>query len=177
MRTLVPIKIKVGLHEFDDDKGHKAGHAKYPNFNLIGSPIRKGMDWSHYIDTHGIGMHYDKTCGHREESADSPFGQQWACMCVPADFANEAIAMFPNEVSIMTEAEFQDFYDNKAHAHEPDEHVDADVLTNIKAKEDVGVAVPEKVVAIDPLDPARGIRKNLNKRWADFKIKAGVNIL
>lgn len=176
MRTLVPLKIKVGLHEFDDGQGHKAGHAKYPNFNLIDSAIRKGMDWSHYIDRYGIGMHYDKTCGHREESVDSPFGEQCCCMCVPADFAAEAITLFPGVVSSMTGLEFEDFYNNKAHAHEPDEHVDKEVLEAIKAKEDLSIAVPEKTAAIDPLNPARGIRKNHNKHWADFKDKAGVNI-
>lgn len=176
MRTLVPLKVRVGLHEFDDGLGHKAGHAKYPNFNLIASNIRKGMDWSRYIDTHGIGLHYDKTSGHKEESVDSPQGQQWACMCVPAAFATEAVALFPGEVSIIPEAEFETFYNDKAHAHEPDEHVDTDVLQAIAAKEGVGVAVPEKAAAIDPLNSARGIRKNTNKKWADFKVKAGVNI-
>lgn len=169
MRTLVPIRLKVGLKE-------QTGHAKYPNFNLISSGIRKGMDWSHYIDTHGIGLHYDKTCGHKEESAESPFGQQWACMCVPADFAQQAVAIFPDTVSIISEVEFEDFYDNKAHAHESDEHIDTDVLEKIKAKEAMGVAVPEKAAAIDPLNSARGIRKNTNKKWADAKIKMGVNI-
>lgn len=176
MRTLVPLKIIVGLHEFDDGLGHKAGHAKYPNFNLIASSIRKGMDWSKYIDKYGIGLHYDKTSGHKEESVDSPQGQQLACMCVPSDFATEAVALFPDEVSIIPEADFETFYNDRAHAHEPDEHVDAEVLQAIEAKEGVGAAVPEKEAAIDPLNDARGIRKNTNKTWADFKVKAGVAI-
>ncbi len=169
MRTLVPIKIKVGLDQSN-------GYAKYPNFNLISSSIRKGLDWSKYVDVHGIGMHYDKTSGHKEESADSPFGQQLVCTCVPADFTNEVIALFPNEVSLMTEAEFQTFYDNKAHAHEPNELVDVEILQAIKAKEDLGLATPEKANAVNPNHVARGIRKNDRRKWIDAKAKMGVNI-
>lgn len=176
MRTLVPLKVKIGLHDRDDGNGHKAGHAKYPNFNLIASSIRKGMDWSQYIDTFGIGLHYDKTCGHKEESVDSPQGEQMACMCVPSDFADAAVAAFPGEVSIIPEAELETFYNDKAHAHEPEELVDSDVLQAIAAKEAVGAEVPEKTDALNPLSDARGIRKNTNKKWADFKTKAGVSI-
>lgn len=177
MRNLVPIKIKSGLHEFDDGKGHKAGHAKYPNLNLIDSGIRKNLDWSIYLDKHGIGLHGDKTCGHKEDGGvESPHGQQWLCTCVPADFANAAADMFPTEVSIISEVDFEDFYDNKAHAHESSERVDTDIIDAIKAKKDLGLPVPEETDAMNPDHPARGIRKNTNKTWTGFKAEAKVEI-
>jgi hypothetical protein len=66
MRELVAIRIDVGLDE-------TTGHAKYPNFNKVTPATRKNMDWSKYIDVHGSGMHYNKTCGHQDDTAESPY--------------------------------------------------------------------------------------------------------
>ena len=52
-----------------------------------------------------------------------------------------------------------------------------DVLDAIKSKEGLSIAVPEKANAIDRNHVDRGIRKNHNKIFADFKVKAGVNIV
>ncbi len=178
MRTLVPLKIKVGLDEI-------TGYAKYPNFNLGVNPsIRKGLDWSKYIDVHGGGMHYDKTCGHKEDSVDSPYGQQWCCMCVPSDFANAAVAAFPGEVSIISEVDFEAFYNDKAHAHEPDDILDTEALNGLNAQRQLMVARGTEVAALDvkitrALDntnPERGVRKNPNKTWADVKKAKGITI-
>ncbi len=174
-RNLVPIKFRVGLHDkVDNAKGHKIGHAKYPDFNSIDIAIRKGLDWSVYIDQHGVSMHYDKACGHKEEG-DTPIGEQWCATCVPADFAEEAVKL--PDVEEISEVDFEVFYNEKAHAHELPEHVDIKALEAIKAKEDLSIAVPEKTDAINPDHPARGIRKNHNKVWSDFKSKTGVNII
>lgn len=175
-RDLVALKFHAGLHTEDDiARGHKVGQAKYPDFNQINASIRKGMDWCTYIDAFGISMQYDKTCGHKEHSVDSPFGQQCCVIAVPQDFATEALKM-PG-ITKLTPAEFEAFYDGKAHAHEDAEIVDTDVLQAIKAKEDLGLAVPEKTDAVNPDHPARGIRKNTEKKWADKKLKIGVNIV
>ena len=176
MADLVPIKFRAGLHtKIDNAKGHKIGHAKYPDFNSIDINIRKGLDWSTYLDTYGIAMHYDKTSGHKEVSADSPIGGQWCATCVPADFAAEAVKL--PDVEAISEGDFETFYNDKAHAHESADTVDIEVLNAIKAKEDLSLAVPEKANAINPSHPARGIRKNHNKTWSDFKAKRGVNIV
>ncbi len=177
MRNLVAIKMKVGLQE-------KSGYAKYPNFNLISSSIRKGLDWSKYVDTHGASMHYDKTSGHKEETADSPYGQQWVCTCVPADFANEAVRLFPNEVSILPEIEFATFYDDKAHANDSDEITDANTLNGLYAQRQLMIARSKNIDALDakidkalnPADSERGVNKNVAKKWADIKAKMGVNL-
>lgn len=170
MRDLIAIKIKVGLHQ-------DSGNARYPNFNLITTTVRKNMDWAHYIDRYGIGMQYDKTSGHKDDSVDSPYGQQWVCTCVPEDFAKEAANRFPNEVSIITEVEFETFYNKKAHAHEQVDNADLQVLQTIKVKKDLGLATPEKTDAFNPDHPALGIRKNHNKTLSLFKAKIGFRVI
>ncbi len=178
MRDLIALKFHALLHTKDNkDKGWQIGHAKYPDFNQVSAEIRKGMDWSKYLDRFGIGMQYDKTCGHDEVNADSPFGQQCCVIAVPASFADEALALFPDELTELTPAEFETFYNDKAHAHEPAELVDTDVLEAIAQKEKLSLPVPEKADAIDPETDARGIRKNHNKLWADKKIKGDTNVV
>ena len=177
MRELIALKFNVGLHTKDNKaNGWKIGHAKYPDFNQVDEAIRKGMDWCCYIDAFGVGMQYDKTCGHKE-AGDTPFGQQCCVIAVPKDFADAALALFPGELIELTHDEFEDFYNNKAHAHESVEHVDKDVLDAIEQKEKLGLPVPEKTDAIDPANEARGIRKNHDKVWADKKIKTGMEII
>jgi hypothetical protein len=174
-RDLVALKFNVGLHT-KNDGGHKVGHAKYPDFNKVPSAVRNGMDWCAYIDAFGIGMQYDKGCGHKEEG-DTPFGVQRCVVAVPEDFADAAMIALPGELTELTIPEFEAFYDTKAHAHEMAELVDKDVMDAIAQKEAVGLAVPEKADAIDVKTETRGIRKNHNKLWVDKKVRAGVNVL
>lgn len=170
MRNLVPVKVKIGLKN--------NSHAKYPDFNLLDAVKASGLDWSYYVDINGLGWHYDKKCGHKEEAADSLFGMQWGVLVIPQDFADQAAVAFPAEVTKLTEAELEDFYDNRAHAHEPDEEMDATVLQGIKMKQDLGLPLtPQQTAALDPNDDTRGIRKNKRRKWADFKQLVGVNIV
>ncbi len=177
MRELVGLKIDVGLND-------STGHAKYPDFNRISSATRKGMDWSKYIDVHGSGMQYDKTCGHQDEG-DTPFGHQCCCICVPEDFANEALTLFPDVVSPCSDAEFVTFHDTKAHAHEPDEHVDSDTLNGLSARRGLMVALSQDITALDAkilkaLDPANdtesGVKTNKNKTWAQVSVNKGITL-
>jgi len=109
-RELVPLKVKIGIKE--------NGQAKYPDFNQLQVVKDSGMDWSKYVDIQGLGWHYDKTSGHKEETVDSPFGQQWGVLIVPKVFVTEATTTFPDDCTKLTESELEDFYNNKAHAHE-----------------------------------------------------------
>ncbi len=177
VRDLVALKFNAGLHDKENKvKGWKTGHAKYPDFNQISEANRGGMDWCEFIDAYGIGMQYDKACGHKEVG-DTPVGQQCCVVAVPQAFATEALGLFPGELTQLTPVEFEAFYNDKAHAHEPVDLIDNDVLEAIKAKEDLALAVPEKANAIDRLHLDRGIRKNINKVWADFKTRVGVNVV
>lgn len=174
-RNLIALKFHAGIHTVNTGS-NKIGHAKYPEFNKVSSVARKGMDWCSYIDAFGIGMQYDKACGHKEEG-DTPFGEQCCVIAVEEAFADEALALFPRDITELTVAEFEAFYNDKAHAHELAEKVDKDVLDAIAQKEALGLAVPEKADAVDVNTETRGIRKNHNKLWADKKVKSGVNML
>ncbi len=178
-RDLVPLKVVIGLDPV-------TGHALYPEFNLIEADIRQNMDWSKYLDVHGGGMHYDKTCGHKEDSIDSPYGVQHCCFCVPASFATEALRLFPDVVSELTDVEFELFHDVKAHAHEPDETVDGEVLNSLSARKQLMEGRLQDTTALDAdidaaLDPnnkeVAGVRKNVNKKWVDKKAVQGVNLV
>ncbi len=176
MANLIALKFQVGLHTVDT-KDHKAGHAKYPDFNQVSLANRNGMDWCKFIDSIGVGMQADKTSGHKELSIESPLGEQTCVIAVPQAFATEALALFPEVVSQLTPVDFETFYNDKAHKHEPEEKLDMNVLNAIKAKEDLGLAVPEKAAAIDPKNDAPGIVENKSKTWARNKLVAGHEIV
>lgn len=169
MKDLVPIKVKITLNT--------AGAAKYPSFNALSAVQQSGMDWSKYIDTFGSGWLYD-CCGHKEEEAGSPAGQQWGMILVPKVFADEAVAKFPNECSKLTEAEAEDFYDKKHARDQRDEEIDVEVLQGIKLKQDLNIPLTKQQQdAINPVKEERGVRKNKNKKFTDYKQKRGFRVV
>lgn len=171
MQELVPIKVRIGL---DDSGKHR-----YPNFNNLPADIRHNMDWAYFIDKHGLSWHYNAVCGHADFEEGDDYGcahGEWAgCLCVPESFADAAVAAFPDDVKYITEAEFQDFYDNKAHIREPEFNVDEEVMKSFEIKHNaLGMQATADLAylrAIDPEDPAPGIRKNHNRYYKDFKAK------
>jgi hypothetical protein len=168
-RELTPLKVKIGLKT--------NGHALYPSFNDLPVVQASGMDWALYIESDGAGWHYDRISGHKDDTLDSPIGQQWGMLLVPKDFADEAIAIFPDECSIMTALECQDFYDNKAHIKEPDEYFDNEILSGIKMKQDLALELTaEQVKALDPDDDTPGIRKNKGKTWALYSVTNNITL-
>lgn len=170
MRNLVPIKIKIGLKE--------NGYQKYPDFNQLDCVKNSGLDWSLYVDVQGAGWHYDKQCGHKEEDFTSPFGIQWGVLIIPKVFANESLTRFPDVVTKLTEAKLSAFYDTRAHAHEPDEEIDNNILQGIKAKQDSNLPLTsDQESALDPSTETRGVRRNKKKRWTDYKKLKGIKIV
>lgn len=176
MKTnLVPIKVIL--------KRRANGEADWPDFNAIDSAKRQHKPWSKFIDAHGIGWLYDKV-----DNLGTGADNGTACTLVPEEFANEAVALFPSLVSIIDEATFEAFHDDRAMIRTPTEHLDTDVLQGIVARkqlEDLNEAPapsPEIVEArakcLDPADQDhRGIRKNLKKKWSDNKKELNVEIL
>ena len=169
MRDLVALKIKILLAP--------GGGALYPDFNAIPTAIRQNMDWTKYVDSYGTGWYYDKTCGHKEDSIDSPHGMQWGMLLVPKDFADEVLAKFPLTVTKLSDAEAETFYNTKVTAKEPDEIFNLEVLQGIKLKQDLNLPLtPEQTKAIDPADDTLGITKNKKKLFTDLKTTIGVAI-
>lgn len=170
--TIVPIKVKIGQRA----NGH-ADHPAWENLPLAATATPEETIKSHMHCT----WRYDKTCGHQEESVDSPYGMQWGMLCVTPQFANEAVAAFPGIVSVMTEAEASDFWDNKACSHIPENQVDEKTLNALnieyQLREKLGqslTALSAKITnALDPLDNEPGLKKNKIKKWTDAKITMG----
>ena len=183
-RELCAIKIKIGLRP--------NGHADHPDFNLLPVIQNAGMDWSYWVDQLGIGWHYDKVCGHKEDEVGSPAGMQWGMLVVPEQFAIEAVAAFPNLITHMTEVDCEAFYNDRCHAHENDvlhddrtltaldtelRLVDAQIQTNPadqRAKDDRSALIAKVAKARDPNDPQPGVKKNHNRYWVDVKARRGV---
>jgi len=167
MNELVPLKVKIGLKP--------NGHAEYPAFKDVMRDLNLSGDWSNYIDRFG-GWHYD-CCGHQEAEPDSPVGMQWGMLCVPKEFAEKCVELFPDTCSVLTESECEEFYNNKAHRDDPEFHEDLQELQTIAALEALGEDVTaRKAKALDPDDPARGRRRNKRKFWSDYKQQRGVTI-
>ena len=168
---LVPIKVKIGLRA--------NGHADHPQWDLLPS----------YTEEEAAaamvgGWKYDKTSGHAESSADSPMGMQWGVLLVTDAFAVEAVATFPALVTILTEAELETFWDEKAHAHMPDNNRQDTELRALREemdlKKEMGIAYGDTTVelakALDPDDPAPGVVKNKMKKWQDAKTVLDITI-
>jgi len=174
-REGVAIKVKIGLKP----SGRGEMWADYPDWNKLplaaSTPVQ-----NHQI----VKWKYDKCCGHQEDSVDSPIGMQWGMMVVTEQFANEAVAMYPDTVSVMTEAEAEDFWNNKACSHIPENRANSQALTDLnselqlrKALSQDTTALEEKIInALDPDNPEAGLVKDKQKKFADAKVSLGFTI-
>ena len=170
-REGVAIKVKIGLRE--------NGHADHPNWGLLPMVKAGTTPESQQI----VKWKYDK-CGHCDEHGDSPVGMQWGMMIVTEQYANEAVATFPDLVTIITEAEAEDFWECKAHAHMPENRANSQVLTDLnselqlrKALGQDTTALEEKIInALDPDNPEAGLVRDKQKKFADAKISLGFTI-
>ena len=171
MRELAAIKVVISLKT----SGAKAGHHQYPDFGQLPCVIASGMDWSRYVDVHGEGWHYDKVSGHRDDDADSPFGQQFGMLLVPIEFVEQAVAKFPDTVTRLTEAQCKTFYESRVTARQPALLESVETLQAIAVKRQLGLEETEEDrQALDPDHPSPGITRNPRKTWADFKKKCGL---
>lgn len=163
--NLIPIKVKLIMKATGEG-------IDWPDLNQISEEIREGLAWSRYIDIRGIGWHYNKVSN---LGKGGDYGE--AATCVPETFANAAVALFPDKISILTELEFEDFYDNYSHIEEPDEEIDFEIIQGIQAKQALGLTLTsQQLSAIDPNTDTRGIRKNKNRFWVDYKASIGLEI-
>lgn len=169
MPDLVPIKVIIRKGVVNGQR-----RAIYPNFNSLPAAVRNNQPWSTFVDSEGIGWHYDKIAniGTGAETGT-------CCTLVPKAFADAAIAAFPADVSKMTEAEFTTFHDDRAHAHEPEDFEDLDTLQALAAREALGQVIPpaEKAAALDRDNPRRGVRRNRRKHFADVKADRGITVI
>ena len=175
MKTnLVPIKVIL--------KRRANGEADWPDFNVIEASKRDNKPWSKFIDSGGTSWLYDKI-----DNLGTGAANGTACTLIPEDFADAAVEAYPATVSIMSEADFETFYEERAVVRMPTEFLDTEVLQGIVARkqlEDLGEApepsaeiVAARAKCLDPTEQNyRGIRKNLRKKWADAKTDMNVSI-
>ncbi|MEK0324179.1 MAG: hypothetical protein QQN63_00615 [Nitrosopumilus sp.] len=175
MKKLVPICIVLNSREAPDG----TMPIQYPNFNQLPMDLRGNMDWSYFIDRKGYGMHYSRHKGTHNKPATC-----WTL--VPRDFAVAASEAFA-EVTIHTEEEWADFFDNDAKKSDPVHHIDTEVLQGILARvqlEEMGIGPkPSKELlkrrndCLDPDCPMPGVNHNHRKTWAQAKVIDEITIV
>ena len=170
---LVAIRIRVGLTA--DSKGNK--RAKFPPFANLPSAVRGEMNWSVFVDTYGTGLERDNVAGYgRSDDYNPDKMTQFVCTCVPSEFADAAVEMFPKYVEIIEESDMEIFYNERAHADAPDELADNERLQTIvlKGQLDITLSDADKD-ALDPAKKEKGLRTNPNKTWARHKAEHGLD--
>jgi len=173
--NLVPIKVIL-------KKRASNGQIDWPDMNVASSAIRNGMGWSDFVDTYGSGWFYDKV-----ENLGTGADSGCACTLVPKNFAQAVSTEYPDIISMIDEAAFEKFYDERALVKMETEFLDTEVLQGILARkqlEDLGIApapsaeiVALRTKCLDPEDQMhRGIRKNLRKKWSTAKSDLKITI-
>ena len=182
MAEAVAIRVIIGLRPNGD-----ADHPDWTILPLAGTgtqPEREAIIKTHQIRS----WVYDKTSGHSSHSVDSPRGTQLGMMLVTDTLADEAVAMWPTLVTIMTETEAEAFWDDKGHGHLNDDRLDPDQLTGLQAECDLiekmqaefpgepawagrkTACLAKMRNALDADHPSPGIRKQKTKKWVDAKV-------
>lgn len=159
---LVPIKVKV----FKTKDG-----LKYPDFSIL-----KSVDANNSNNiTRGI---------HGEQIKTDENYKYAIKFCIP-EFADEAIKMFPDRVTKMTDEEAKNFWENNVKSEEPEKIYNNDVLSNLKIERDLLVSTNKDTTEIDakitkalnPDDDEPGIISNKEKSWDLKKIKDNIEIV
>jgi hypothetical protein len=180
MSDLVPMCCRLYKRTQDLDARRKIGQADYPPFGELPASVRRGLPGMQIIDVHGSGW-----IG-RDKIENLGTGHEYGCVValVPEDFAEAAHAKWPHLISILDETELATFYDTRCMPDDfaDDELVDEKVLDKLHKrtflKKEIGVALTQAekdaiTAALDPDDPAPGVKKNPQKTWARKKAKEG----
>jgi len=172
---VVPIKVKV--------RATLDNRPKFPDWQMLPMAEYVSSGKSPLEEMYFEWM-FDKT-GYKENTKHSPYGIQWAIRLVSKKFAKQAVEVFPKEVFILTEDELREFWNTKVTVHLPDQLHDADELVALNARlslmklmEEDQTEVRERIErALDPENPALGVRKHPFKNWDDFKKKNNIQII
>ncbi len=165
-------------------------HFDYPDLSALPSKraAKEGGPLTEFMQ----GGRFDKTSSIESATDDSPLGERWLMKIVSLVFAAEAIAAYPARVFRMTEAEAQDFWDNKAHIHLGDNRQNENELNSLSSclvlmqdlvskkpqLEPRLAALREHIEkALDPDDETPGVIANRQRRWATAKLDAGVTFV
>lgn len=172
MQNLVPIKVKIGLRP--------NGHADHPDWYKL--PLAATEDPAKHMSS---SWKYDNLYGHQEEGPNSPIGMQWGMLFVTPLFAQQAKQVFPDLVFELTEAEAQDFWENRYAVDIPENKVNLEVLQALQLELDLKTKLNIDTTdlkikiakALDPNDKEAGLRKSPLKKWADAKTTLSINMV
>jgi len=165
----IKVRIGYGIRPSDGKEGNI-----YPAFNQVPAVLRADMDWAYFWNAHGTDWQYSNQ-GHGE--GDEP-DYWYGIVGLPADFVDDAAARFPEDVTILTESEIEQFWNLEAHADDEDEMVNPETLQAIAAKKQLGMKLsPQDRKALDPEDTTRGIVTNPKKTWARYKAKHDIEVV
>lgn len=179
MKDAVAILVKIGLIQ----PGNLHDH---PNWNLLPLATEGPVEAHQYVK-----WKYDHSCGHVDNDPDhgSPCGMWLGMQIVSPRYAKEAMELFnkgdgaygTDRITVMTEAEVEDFYDNRHAVRMGEAKQDEGILTALAAEislreqlgDTVGVekAKEDARKALDKDDVHPGVRRNTDRHWADFKTK------
>lgn len=172
---LVPLSVQI----LRGGPGHPNGPKglNYPDFDSALAPALRGnRPWVMFIERYG-GYLYDR-------ANDTDRDTYRAVALVPKATAEAAIAAFPGRCSAMTEAELQVYHDTSANVRTPAYKYDADQVEAIKVKYGLASIPLDRSAmdaadqaALDPANPAPGVRKNPEKLWVDRKAALGAKIV
>jgi hypothetical protein len=178
-REGVPILVKIWLTR--DPLGNVVHD--FPDWRRLPLEANRG---ERHEDHQIVKWRYDKRYGHSDEATDSPVGTWLGMMVVTNTFANEAVAMFPARVSIMTDTQAKVFWEDRANYGRSVEQIDTEILRGLQAQRDltltlnplanVSVLDARIAKALDPNDSEPGVRKVEDRAWADAKTKLAFSI-
>lgn len=177
---VVPILVRIGLKP--------NGHHDYPDWTQLPLQVIGGQRHEdHQIQK----WMYDKVSGHDDHNPtvdflDSPKGNQLGVMLVTDQYAQEAITLFP-AVSIITEAQLEQFWDTRATVFLDDFKYDLEYLQTLEVEwrlRDILKDAPGKLLveaqiadALDVTkDDKKGKKKDKKKLWADAKLTLDITI-
>lgn len=173
---LTPLVVTIGRRE--------DGMADHPDWTVL--PMIQNDSQVRTFCPHG--WIYDSSCGHDDNREDSPAGTQLGMLLCTHEFADEAMEHIPPryQCRILTEAEAQTFYDDCHACHMDDVVTNSSVIQDLKnrlilAKEIDDAAEVRRVqkqikMALDPANPAPGVRDNPRGKWDSFKRATGFTV-
>lgn len=150
----------------------------YPNFNRLTGVKKSGLRWQDYFDQfNGQGWRIDRRSPIGVSEGGIAVNEQDGVVLLPEEDVDEAVALFPARTQRMAPGQFVNWWNNR-HAFE--DKNDTDVLLAIIAKYvlqhlvDPAVLDPADVAALNPNNPARGIR---SRRWAQWSADKDITLV
>lgn len=158
---LVPIKIAINLRP--------RTFASYPDLDQLAVVKTAATDWARYVMLNGGGWYFGSPnrLGYEILLLGNLDVMPYGYILVPGIFADQAIIAFPDDISILSEQEWADHYNQFVHRYEPDTFEDFVIVKEIRTKIDGGgLATMQERQALDPDDSTPGRLRNRRKTWA-----------